>query len=607
MPWPKNTYLNEKIRKAGNSHKELYAIVKGFTSPLQCQLSTPESQKWADTLASYFKDKIDAIHRTFPNEPIDRVRAIQNEPFNPLNSPCDYKLNKFNPITEEEVNIRLNKAKSGSPNDVASVQILTKLGPALVPIVTNIFNVSLSQATVPSVWKEALIQPILKKTNADPNQSINYRPIALLPLFSKIMEASINAQMTKFLEDNGILDTSQSGFRASHSTETALVEIVDNIRLALDSKQSAILILLDLSAAFDTISHSILLERLEEIGVGGLALSWIKSYLKDRRSRVKIGPFLSDMVENDKGVPQGSILSPTLFNVYLSPLANIIRSFGFDTVSYADDTQILIKWGHNLLDVQTRFSNCMIAINTWMAKNYLMLNTAKTEIMLFGPAKKTWSADWWPNELGQCPMPKETVKNLGILLDDTLSMSPHVNKVVQTSFGIMKSLRKIFRWLPIDCRKPLIQGLIISRLDYGNALLANINEGALTKLQVLQNTAARLTLNLPPRTPSAPTLTKLHWLPVRKRVKFKICCLVHKSVHAQGPAYLKKKLTSYLPTRTLRSADKNLLCVPKVRTVRNGDRSFSKLAPDLWNSLPLSLRADNNYRSFRKSLKTLLF
>lgn len=149
-----------------------------------------------------------------------------------------------------------------------------------------------------------------------------------------------------------MLDPSQPGFRAAHSTETSLIEVADNIRLALDTGQSAMLVLLDLSAAFDTISHRTLVHRLWEMGIRGTVLNWLRSYLTDRTSKVQIGTLVSRSQTVNKGVPQGSILSPTLFNLYVAPLARVIRSHGFDTVSYADNTQLLITLGPDPTDTK---------------------------------------------------------------------------------------------------------------------------------------------------------------------------------------------------------------------------------------------------------------
>lgn len=210
---------------------------------------------------------------------------------------------------------------------------------------TDLYNKSLQCSIIPTCWKQALVRPILEKATLNPSQPASYRPISLLPLLGKILEALVNHQLTRYLENYKILDPSQSGFRASHSTETALVEIADNIRLSLDTKQSAILVLLDLWAAFKTISHDILVRRLGEIRIGGAVLKWFGSYLANRTYKVQLDDFISSSKPINKGVPQGSFLSPTLFNIYVAPLAKIIESFGFRTVSYADDTQLLITWG----------------------------------------------------------------------------------------------------------------------------------------------------------------------------------------------------------------------------------------------------------------------
>lgn len=163
----------------------------------------------------------------------------------------------------------------------------------------------------------------------------------------------------------------------------------------------------------------------------------------------------------------------------------------------------------------------------------------------------------------------------------------------------MQSLRKIFQWILVESRKPLVQGLIIIQLDYGNALMASINEELLTKLQVLQNTATRLVLNLPSRSPSAPSLKALHWFPIRKRIRFKIMCLAHKNMYGNRPSYLAKKINWYLPNRNLRSGTKHLLAPLRIHTSRNGGRSFSHLAPVFWNELPLQLRMVIDHNQFR--------
>lgn len=204
----------------------------------------------------------------------------------------------------------------------------------------------------------------------------------------------------------------------------------------------------------------------------------------------------------------------------------------------------------------------MKAIEGWMRHNFLLLNAGKTEIMLFGDAPLRWSPSWWPMELGSAPAPKTVVKNLGVQLDQKLTLKEQVSTTIDACFHALGLLRRVFTFLPLSTRKTLIQTLVLSRLDYCNALLISASEASLNKLQVVQNTAARLVSNAPSLTPSLPLLQRLHWLPVRKQISFKICCIVHKSLNGKGPRYLAEKLMKYQPPRALHSGNKSLLVVP---------------------------------------------
>lgn len=249
----------------------------------------------------------------------------------------------------------------------------------------------------------------------------------------------------------------------------------------------------------------------------------------------------------------------------------------------------------------------MVKIADWMENNFLQLNSEKTEILLFGNAEAMWSADWWPEELGQAPRPAKHARNLGVLLDDKLTLEDHVKVLSGTCFGILHLLRKIFPWIPVDARRTLIQALIASRLDYGNALLVGAREDLLAKLQVIQNTAARMALQKPYRHPSLPLLNALHWLPIKQRALFKLLTLAFKAKQGNGPVYLRDKISPYIPGRQLRSSNRNLLQPCSIKKSRAGGRAFSYLAPHHWNRLPENIRECTTLSLFKKSLKTWLF
>ncbi|MDF4386599.1 reverse transcriptase family protein [Vibrio parahaemolyticus] len=247
-------------------------------------------------------------------------------------------------------------------------------------------NISLLTGYVPQSFKVAVIKPLLKKPTLDPEVLANYRPISNLPFLSKILEKVVADQLCDFLHDNNLFEEFQSGFRVHHSTETALVKITNDLLIASDKGLVSVLVLLDLSAAFDTIDHQILLQRLDHlIGLKGSALSWFKSYLSDRFQFVDVRNESSLRTKVCFGVPQGSVLGPILFTLYMLPLGNIIRNHSINFHCYADDTQLYLSMKPEESNQLTKLHNCLKDIKTWMSTNFLMLNSDKTEVIVLGP------------------------------------------------------------------------------------------------------------------------------------------------------------------------------------------------------------------------------
>ncbi len=213
--------------------------------------------------------------------------------------------------------------------------------PEVIDPLLHIINLSLSLGYVPKTFKLAVIKPLIKKTKLDPRDLVNYGPISNVPFCQKILEKTVSSQLSSFLERNGICDDFQSGFRPYHSTETALVRVTNDLLLSFDCGYISLLVLLSISAtgaAFNTIDHNILLNRLENyVGISGIALVWFKSYLSDRHQFVAVNE-VSYRSQVQYGVPQGSVLGPLLFTLYMLPLGDIIRKQGVSFHCYADDT-----------------------------------------------------------------------------------------------------------------------------------------------------------------------------------------------------------------------------------------------------------------------------
>lgn len=374
-----------------------------------------------------------------------------------------------------------------------------------------------------------------------------------------------------------------------------------------------ILVLLDLSAAFDTIDHSILLERLRtEYGIQGTAIQWFTSYLTGRSSRVCVNGKYSETHYTRYGVPQGSVLGPQLFTMYIRPVGEIIKRHGLQYHLYADDTQIYCSFDPrdqaSREEAQTKLTNFISELSRWMTSNMLKLNEEKTEIILLSSGR-LHPTNELSLRIGNATVSSSpTVKNLGVYFDQKLSMTEHVRRVCQIANFHLRNICHVRKYLTKEACNHAVRSLVLSRLDYGNSLLANANSGDLKRLQKIQNRAARLVLGARRRESSAPLLSQLHWLPIKQRINFKLALVVHKCIMHTAPQYLSDLISRPPSSRYhLRSRnDQTLLAIPRTNT-KAAERSFSYAGPAVWNTLPQHIRLCNKEETFKKTLKTQLF
>ena len=263
----------------------------------------------------------------------------------------------------------------------------------MTPVLTTIVNMSLRTGVMPSHLKRAHVRPIIKKPGLDKNILNNYRPVSNRPYLSKTIERVVAAGLSAHMSEYNLCLPNQSAYKPNHSVETALVCVQNDILHAMDNQNIVIMLLLDLSAAFDTVDHNVMLHRLtHDVGVGQTALKWFKSYMSDRVQAVHVNGSTSSARPLTCGVPQGSVLGPQLFSIYAAPVSKIIRNNNMLSHFYADDTQIYITvkpHQEDIIDAAVEsIEQCVTEIRSWMKTNSLKLNDSKTEVIVYGSAQQ---------------------------------------------------------------------------------------------------------------------------------------------------------------------------------------------------------------------------
>jgi exonuclease III len=618
-------YNREALMAVAGDTKALYKKVYRLTGDsTQERPYGKDTTKLAESFKNFFAGKVNDIRSGIEEESRHLVRELLDEG-DRESVYTGPEFGKFDCITSEHLLQAISKMSNKfCCLDPIPTFLLKECSQELAPILLHIVNCSMIQGEFPSEMKNAVVKPTIKKKSADPDILKNYRPVSNLAVISKLIEKIVLEQLNHHLQANNLHCPVQSGYRSNHSCETLMVKMTDDILKEIHGDNIVVVILLDLSAAFDTIDHKILLEKLsKDFGISGSALKWFRSYLTDRFFKVKIDDSVSEFLCLLFGVPQGSLLGPILFILYIKQLQEIARKYGLNIQLYADDSQLYISFHpmrpSELQNITERINSCLSEIKVWMVNNFMKLNETKTELLILGKPlvlrkfNLKVTVKFGVNTIVPTECKGDSWKSLGVLLDESLNMERQINNVKKNCCWTMTNLRTIRRYLDEKVRLMLVKQLIISKLDYCNALYFNLSKTRLKKLQSILNGGVRFIYGVTDRNVDLiPYYKRAHILPVDKRIFFKVCLICFKVAHGLAPLYLQElvQMNNYDPTaRESRSKPANdlLMKPPKFSKLKASNRRFSNYAPEAWNSLPPGLRMIDNITRFKSQLKHLLY
>ena len=492
-------YNNERIKKA-NDENEIWKVAKEITNPrnvsswsmLNGKEEEIDEQIIADTFNNHFINKIRNLKEK--NDPKDDEDPLERLSKKLANLRTTFNLKQVSSETLSIAFKKIKKKKSSGSDSLTQEQLAYGENVLITPLLA-IFNTSLASGKFPTNWKTAIITPVLKKGNK--NEYDNYRPVSCLPAAAKLLESIVCSQVTDYMEKNNFIPDTQHGFRKNRSTMTAWQQIQQDWAMQTEKKMTTGVLMWDLTAAFDTLDHEILLSKLKIYGFGEKAVLWIRTYLTGRTQRVKIGSKLSKIVEIQSGVPQGGNFSPLAVVIYVSDLEDWLQYAS--SLTYADDTSTSVS-GKSINDVLRKLQIDAKNVLKFMSSNGLFANPSKTNFIVIND--KEDGAGEREVQVGNAKVKQEkSAKLLGITIDENLRWNTQIygkNGTIPSLNARTFIVKRIANHVGKESIKKIVDSLYTSKLRYGLTLFGqvkwndtDVQEKWLTDLQLNQNKMLR--------------------------------------------------------------------------------------------------------------------
>lgn len=457
--------------------------------------------------------------------------------------------------------------------------------PQILPYITYLFNSILTTSSFPSRWRYAKIIPI-------PKNRTEYRPIAILPFFSKVLEKLVHTQMNSYLNKFSLLTEHQSGFRPKHSCITALIDVAENIRCDVDQGKLELLVLLDHSKAFDTVVHDILYLKLKHLfNFSSTAILFIRSYLENRSQSVYLKNDISDPLPLNRGVPQGSILGPLLFSCYVNDLPQYLKHCKIHM--YADDVQIYMGTStSSVQDAVQKMNYDLQSVHDWATANGLSLNPLKSKCLVIQGRTRKFTFDWNIVLNGQRIVVVDSAKNLGVIFNRTLTWSNHVGSIVGATYNKLRALWSTQSFTPQRIRILLVKTYIMPTLLYGCEIFSSCDALSRRRLNVVFNGICRYVYGVHKYDHISNYNTRIYGVSLDNLFKIRVLLLLHKIIYGKLPSYVFDRLKF---TRSSRGC----IIVPVRHRTLVSDWQFYVNAIRLWNALPHFIQNTSSAARFK--------
>uniref|UniRef100_A0A8C6SQ40 Reverse transcriptase domain-containing protein n=1 Tax=Neogobius melanostomus TaxID=47308 RepID=A0A8C6SQ40_9GOBI len=503
------------------------------------------------------------------------------------------------PVEEKEILDIVKGCKNKTSTDYHDMDMKTlkTVIESISKPLTYICNLSLQTGQFPDGMKVAKVIPLFKA--GDKHLFTNYRPVSLLPQFSKILEKVYNSRLDSFIERCNLLSDNQFGFRNNHSTSHALFDIIEEITNAVDNKKYAIGLFIDLSKAFDTINYDILINKLEHYGIRGVALQWVTSYLKNRKQCVKIGDYQSSCRQIVCGLPQGSILGPKLFNMYINDICKTSQVLKF--ILFADDTNIFAS-GDDLQQLCRIVNLELKSVNKWFKQNKLSLNLSKSKMMIFGNCNS--NAQEAIQIEGVVIERVHEIKFLGVIIDDRITWKAHIKYISTKISRSISVIAKAKHILNIKALHILYCSLILPYLYYCTVVWGSTYKNTLKPIVLLQKRAIRVIHKVGFLDHTNSLFLKSKIMKFCDIVEFQTVQMLYKARYKLLPGQIQRRFQERTGCYELRD-ELNFRTQKHSSTLKSFSPTVNGV--QLWNKLEMELKRSPNINLFKYKYKQKTF